>query len=155
MIENSVYACVAGGISTAVAAALLENKSSGSAWNGNTSVSVTEPASGQAYTVLFDTPTQIGIQVKVTTTNGNAANIEQVILDYAAGAINGFAGFVVGADVSAFDIAGAINSVYPSYYLSNVQISLLSPTSYQNNPIPIGLNEQAYTQLSYISVVIG
>lgn len=154
MIKNSVYACVAGGTETAVAAALLENKSSGCAWNGNTSVSVVEPASGQSYSVLYDTPTLICIQVKVTTTNGNADNITQAILDYAVGNLNGFNGFIVGADVSAFDVAGAINSVYPSYYLSNVQISLLSPTAFQNNPIPIGLNEQAYTQLSYISVVI-
>ena len=153
MTKNSVYACVAGGTDTAVAAAMLENKSSGSGWNGNTSVSVVEPASGQSYNVRFDRPEQVAILVQVTTTNGNAANIQQAILDYAAGNLDGFAGFVVGASVSPFDIAGAINSVYPSYYLSNVQISLISP-SYSTNPIPIGLNQQAYTQLSYISVNI-
>ncbi|OWK36888.1 baseplate J/gp47 family protein [Fimbriiglobus ruber] len=75
MVGHSIYACIEGGTDTAVAAALLENKSSGCAWNGGTSVSVVEPASGQSYTVLFDRPTQVGILVKVTTTNGNEANI--------------------------------------------------------------------------------
>ena len=100
MIQNSIYACVEGGSATDIAAALLENKSSGCAWNGNTTVDVTEPASGQTYAVQFDIPTQVGILVQVTTTNGNAANITQAILDYAAGNINGLAGFVVGRRVA-------------------------------------------------------
>ncbi|OWK47548.1 hypothetical protein [Fimbriiglobus ruber] len=34
MVGHSIYACIEGGTDTAVAAALLENKSSGCAWNG-------------------------------------------------------------------------------------------------------------------------
>ncbi|OWK47547.1 hypothetical protein [Fimbriiglobus ruber] len=119
-----------------------------------TSVSVVEPASGQSYTVLFDRPTQVGILVKVTTTNGNEANIIQAILDYAAGNINGLAGFVVGADVSPFEIAGAIMSEFPSYYISQVEISLTSPVSYTTSVIAIGVDEIAQTQASYVSVII-
>ena len=48
MVGHSIYACVAGGTDTDVAAALLENKSSGCAWNGGTTVNVVEPASGQS-----------------------------------------------------------------------------------------------------------
>lgn len=153
MIGHSVYACVEGGTDNDVAAALLENKSSGAAWNGSTSVTIVEPASNQPYTVLFDRPSVIGILIKVTSPNGNAANIEQAILDYAAGLINGLSGFVVGADVSPFEISGAIMSEYPSYYISNVQISILSPVNYSNAIIPIGVNQIAMTQLSYITVV--
>src|SRR4029077_9504949 len=40
MVSHSIYACVDGGSDTDVAATLLENKSSGCAWNGGTSVSV-------------------------------------------------------------------------------------------------------------------
>jgi asparagine N-glycosylation enzyme membrane subunit Stt3 len=145
---------VDGGSDTAVAAALLENKSSGCAWNGGTSVSVVEPASGQTYTVLFDRPTPVGILVRVTTTNGNAQNITQAILDYAAGTINGLAGFVVGADVSPFEIAGAIMSEYPGYYISKVEVSLESSVSYSTNAIAIGVNQIAATQASYVTVVI-
>lgn len=154
MKKNSIYTCVAGGTDLDVAAALLENKSSGCAWNGNNSISIIEPASGQSYGVQFDRPAIVSYLVRVTTTNGNAANIQQVILDWAAGNLNGFTGNVVGSNVSAFDIAGAINSVYPAYYLPNVEISLITPVAYQNSPIAIGLNQQAFTQLSYITVNI-
>lgn len=154
LIRNSVYACVNGGTSTAVAAALLENKSSGAAWNGNTPVTVVEPASRQSYTVLYDTPTTVEILVKVTTTNGNAQNITQAILDYVAGLIQGYAGYIVGASVSPFEIAQAIGEQYPQYFLSNVQISLTSPVSYANAVIPIGQNEIALTSISDITIVV-
>ena len=154
MASHSIYACVKGGTDTDVAAALLENKSSGCGWNGSTMVTVTEPASGQNYTVKFDRPTPNGILVKVTTSNGNAANITQAILDYANGLIDGMAGFVVGADVSPFEIAGAILRRYPEYDISKVEISLTSPVSYSTNVIPVAVNEIAATQFSYISVVI-
>jgi hypothetical protein len=163
LIKNSIYTCVAGGSSVNVAAALLENKSSGCAWNGNTTVAVIEPASGQSYNVQYDTPNIVSILITVTTTNGNIANITQAILDYAAGLVqttdqNGSSGtmpgFVVGADVSPYEIAGAILVENPGTYISNVQISLLFPVSYQATPIAIGQNQQAYTQQSYITVNI-
>jgi hypothetical protein len=154
MVGHSIYACVNGGSDTDVAAALLENKSSGCAWNGGTSVSVVEPASGQTYTVLFDRPTTVGILIRVTTPNGNAANITQAVLDYAAGNINGLAGFVVGSNVSPFEIAGAIMSEQPGYYVAKVEISLTSPVAYSTDEIDIGVNEIATTQNSYITVVI-
>jgi hypothetical protein len=154
MIKNSIFACVDGGVDTDVAAAMLENKSSGCAWNGNTTVNLVEPASGQAYAVQFDRPAEVGILVRVTTTNGNATNITQSVLDYAAGLINGLTGFVVGADVSPFEIAGAIMSENPAYYISKVEISLASAPSYSTNVIPVGMNEIAATQTSYVTVVV-
>jgi hypothetical protein len=163
MSPKSIYACVAGGSELAIAAALLENKSSGCAWNGGTTVDVVEPASGQVYAVSYDIPQQIGILVNVTTTNGNADAIIQSILDYAAGLVevtdqNGSSGtlpgFVVGADVSVFDIAGAIIAENPGVYLSSITISVVSPNVPSTNPIPIGVNQQAFTQASFISVTI-
>lgn len=154
MVGHSVYACVAGGTDEDVAAALLENKSSGAAWNGGTTVSVVEPASGQTYSVKFDRPDVISILIRVTTSNGNTANIQQVILDYVAGLLPGLAGFVVGADVSPFEISGAIMSVYPSYFISKVEVSVLSPIVYSTDTLTIEVDEIAYTQLSYITVVV-
>jgi len=154
MISHSIYACVYGGSDLDVASSMLENKSSGCGWNGSTTVDVIEPASGQTYEVKFDRPAEIGILVKVTTTNGSTANITQAILDYANGLISGFPGFVVGADVSPWEIAGAITTVYPSYYISKVELSLVSPVSYSTDSIPIAVNEVAYTQNSYITIVV-
>lgn len=154
MISHSIYACVEGGTDEDVAAALLENKSSGCGWNGSTVVAVVEPSSGQAYDVKFDRPAEIGILVRVTTTNGLSGDIKQAVLDYADGLVDGFVGFVVGADVSPFEISGAITRQFPSYYISKVEISLVSPVAYSTDAITIGVNEIAKTQESYITVVI-
>lgn len=161
MVGHSIYVCVSGGSETDIAAALLENKSSGCAWNGDTTVNVVEPASGQTYPVQFDIPEQIGILVTITTTNGNVHAITQSILDYAAGLLqvtdqNGstgtLPGFVVGADVSPWDIAGAVTAENPGTYISNVQISLSSHVNFVSTPIAIGVNQQAFTQQSFIVV---
>lgn len=154
MVAHSVYACVDGGTDTDVAAALLENKSSGAAWNGGTSVDVVEPASGQTYIVKFDRPSVIGILVRATIKNGSSADVIQAIVDYANGNISGEPGFVVGANVSSFELAGAINEEFPSIYVQKVEISILSPIVYSTDEIAIALNEIAFTQASYVTVVI-
>lgn len=163
MVAHSIYACVDGGTDEDVAAALLENKSSGCAWNGDTVVDVVEPASNQTYQVQFDRPEQVSILIRVTTPNGNESNIIQSILNYADGEVqitnqngveNALAGFVVGADVSPFEIAGAIMAENPGYYITKVEVSLVSPVSYTTDNIAIGVDEIAYTQSSYISVIV-
>ena len=163
MLPHSIYACVEGGSNAAIAAALLENKSSGSAWNGGTSESVIEPASGQTYAVSFDRPTQVGILVQVTTPNGNEADIIQSILDYAAGIIQitdqsgvtqTLQGFVIGASVSPFEIAGAIMAENPGTIITSVEIGLAPSGSLSTNVIPIGVSQIAQTQASFITVII-
>ncbi len=153
MVSHSVYACVNGGTDLAVASALLENKSSGAAWNGGTTVDVIEPASGQVYAVTFDRPTPVPILIVVTTTNGSDANITQAILDYFAGNIPNMPGAAVGASISAFDISAAILAENPGFYISNVTLALYPDGSPATTPIAIAVNEIAYTQNSYISVV--
>lgn len=161
MVAHSVWACVKGGSNLDVAAALLENKSSGAAWNGATTVNLIEPASGQTYAVKFDRPADVGILVKVTSA-GDSAAIIQAVLDYAAGLIeitgsNGaqssVPGFVVGSDVSPFEIAGAIMAENPGIFVNKVEISYSASISYTTNVLDIDINEIAVTQLSYISVV--
>lgn len=154
MIGHSVYACVDGGTDDDVAAALLENKSSGAAWNGDTTVNVVEPASGQTYAVKFDRPEVVGILIRATVRDGTTDEVVQAILDYAAGLIEGETGFVVGASVSPFEISGAINAEFPGIYVKKVEVSLTSPISYTTDEIPITISQIAHTQSSYITVVI-
>jgi hypothetical protein len=154
LIKNSYYVCVNGGSDIDVASSMLENKSSGAAWNGSVEVDIIEPASTQSYSVLFDRPTIVGIVVRVTTTNGSTNNIIQAVVDYANGLINGRAGFIVGADVSTWDIAGAILSQYPQYDITKLEISYSDSISYATTTLAIALNEIAYTQSSYVTVVI-
>lgn len=154
MVAHSVWACVFGGSDLDVAAALLENKSSGAAWNGGTTVNVVEPTSGQTYAVKFDRPDEIGILIKVTTTNGNSANIKSAIIAWAAGEVGGLQGFTIGYDISPFEIAAAINAQYPETFLSKVEISYESPISYTTNVLAIAINEIAVTEDSFITVVV-
>ena len=153
MSPHSVYAAVYGGTTANIAAALLENKSSGANWNGGTTVNVIEPASGQTYAVKFDVATTQGILVEVTTVNGNATNIQQAVLDYFAGNIAGFTPIGVGTSISAFEIAGAIMQEQPTYYMKQVRISLVSPVSYSTNEILIPVNQIAVTQATYITTI--
>lgn len=154
LIKNSIYACVQGGSDLDVAAALLENKNSGCAWNGGVEVDLIEPASGQLYDVQFDRPTPVGILVNVTASNVTVDAVVKSILDYAAGLINGLAGFKVGADVSPFELSGAIIAENPGAYVSSVAISLTASPSFSSTPIAIGLNQIATTQEGYIVVTI-
>ena len=163
MVPNSVYSCVSGGLGTAIAAALLENKSSGAAWNGGTTQNIIELASGQSYAVQFDRPTLIGILIEVTVTGATESHVQQAILDYRAGTVTdpsgnpaNLDGFNVGQNVSPFELAAAIAVENPGCYISSVEIAIdvMSP-SFSTNPIPIGLNQQGYTQLSFISVTVG
>ena len=154
MVSHSIYVCVDGGTDLDVASALLENKSSGAAWNGDTEVDVVEPASGQTYAVKFDRPTTVGILVRVTIKNGTEPNVVQAILDYANGLIDGQPGFTVGSPVSPFELSGAINREFPAIYVQKVEISLTDPIDFTTDEIPIAINEVAHTQESYITVII-
>lgn len=153
MVAHSVYACVKGGTDLNVAAALLENKSSGAAWVGGTTVNIVEPASQQSYAVKFDRPSEIGVLIKVTTPNGSPTNVKNAILAWANNQVDGLEGFAVGVDVSPWEIAAAINQQYPETYITKVEISLTSPVAYSTDVIAIAVNQIARTELAYLSVV--
>lgn len=153
LLANSVWACVAGGADADIAAALLENKSSGSNWNGGVTVNLVEPTSGQTYPVKFDRPTAVPVLIRVTTTNGNANDIRQAVLDYIAGDIEGMPGFVTGADVEPFVISGAVITEYPTVNVTKVEVTLASSVSYSTDPIAIALNQIATAVSSSITVI--
>lgn len=155
MVAHSIWACVDGGTDLDVASALLENKSSGCAWNGAEEVEIVEPASGQTYTVKFDRPTAVPILIRVTTPNGVSQNIKNAILQYVAGELGGLQGFVVGSDVSPFEIAAAVNLAYPETFISKVEITLASaPSSWSTDTLVVAIDELATTLESSITVVI-
>lgn len=128
LLPHSVYACVDGGLDADVGAVLLRKKSLGAAWNGNTTVNVTEPFSGQVYPVKFSRPSIIQIFVRVTVVANGAsypdipAVVRQAMLDYADGQQNDEEGFVVGGDVSPFELASAVNRVAAPLYVRNLTI---------------------------------
>lgn len=156
---HSIYVCVDGGTDTDVAATLLKHKSLGSGWNGTTVVDTVDPASGQTYEVKFDRPTTVQVKTRLTVRNIGAlidvsSAVRQAIIDFAAGNIEGEAGFTVGSNVSAFELAGAVNQQNPGVYVQKCETSLTSITSWGTDEIAVGLNQIAAIQSGDIEVTI-
>ena len=138
MVANSLYACVS---STAtllqIATAINNSKGGGCAYNNGLGIpqsqNVTNVFSGQVIPVLFDTPSIVTISMTITvhafTAVQNIQNaVQQAVLDYAAGKVGKEPGFVVGASVSPFQIAGAINIEVPGLFVQSVQVGVSSFT---------------------------
>ncbi len=157
LLANSVYACVDGGADEDIAFALFENKTAGANWNGTEAVDVTDPTSGQTYSVEFARPTEkqtwIRVTIATTTVTAPADVVETSVLRYANGLIDGAAGFVVGASVSAFEIAAAINNDTPEIFIRQVETSGDGIT-YDVVEISLDIFEIARTDSAKISTVI-
>lgn len=156
---HSIYACVDGGTDSAVAVALLANKSLGCGWTGSTVVSVADAASGQDYEVRFARPAVINVQARVTVRNIGALtsvsdSVRAAIISFAAGEIDGEAGFVVGASVSAFELAGAVTRRVPGVYVQKCEVSLTAPTAWGTDEIPVLISQIAAIQSTDIQVIV-
>lgn len=161
LAPHSIWTSVDGGDDEAVAAALLEAKSAGANWNGDVAVMVTEEASGQEFTVNFDRPTPVPILVRVTVRTGSAQSIDPIpavrdaVLAYAAGEVADEDGFVVGADVSPFELAAAVNRQNPELFITLAEIALdvMSPT-YVTTTLPIAIDSIATVAQEDVQVII-
>ena len=155
MSAHSVYVAVDGGQSTAIATALLESKSAGAQWVGNTTIPLVEPYSGQTYNVKFERPDEIQVYARVTAKfNSLPAQdiIPQAIVAYANGELEGDAGFGIGRSVSPFELAGAVNQVEPRIFVTLVELSTDGIT-YGAGSIPITLQEVARINENAITVI--
>lgn len=158
LVAHSTWMVVDGGTDTAVATAMLENKTAGAAWNGAVSVNVVNPDSGQTYTVLFDRPATVAQFIRVTVRRDDAlgdveALVRQAVLDYVAGDIPGEDGFQVGINGSPFEIGAAVNARVPGIYVAKVELSD-DGTTYTTNEKVVALNQKLTTTSSSINVVI-
>lgn len=154
MVAHSIYVCVNGGADLDVASSLLENKSSGCAWNGSTSISVIEPTSQQVYTVKFDRPTPIEIAIQVTSANAALADIQTGVANYIAGNVANYPAWSVGQNISAFEIAGALLAQYPYMIINQVQISYAESIEFGTAVLPIAVNQIGFSNPSDITLVI-
>lgn len=160
LTPHSVWACVDGGADIDVATSLLNNKTDGAGWNGETEIPVVEPSSGQTYNVSFDRPTVLPVLVRVTMRQGSStANlpsaVPQAVVDYASGLVDGDPGFTVGTQVSPFDIAGAVSAEVPGAFVSKVEVAFAGLTPvYQTTELAIAINQKASVSLGTVTVVI-
>lgn len=160
LVAHSVWACVDGGTDGDVAAALLANKSLGAAWNGAETVNVVEPSSGQTYTVKFDRPDPVPVQVRVTVSQGTstinpAIAVPEAIVAYAQGDAERFGepGLGVGVSVSPFELSGAINIAYPGLFVRKVEVAKAGDPL-DTVELVISLDEIATLTTSSITVVL-
>lgn len=155
---HSIWACIDGGTDAEVAAALLAKKSAGCDWNGAVTVNVTDPYSGQVYPVTFDRPTDKAVLARVTLRPGVISNptnaVKQAVVDYANGLIMGEPGFVLGADVSAFEIAAAVNNQLAGVFVQQVEVAFSTVTPVWQTLLPIEVFERATIDAASVSVVL-
>lgn len=159
LVAHSIYVCVDGGTDQDVAATILRKKSAGANYNGAVTVNVLEPSSGQTYPVKFDRPDDIPVIAEVTIKASSSVvdpvtAVREAILAFANGLMEDEPGFTVGNDVSAFELSGAINRMYPTIYVSLVRISYASSVSWTSNALPIEINEKATIVSGAITVIL-
>lgn len=159
LVEHSIFVCVDGGTDLDVATTLLANKSLGCDWNGTTTVSVTDAASGQVYPVSFSRPAVVNVAARVTVRNTGSLidvipAVRKAITDFASGLIEGEAGFVVGGSVSPFELGGAVAREVPGVYVKLCEVALTSTLIFSTNEIPISLQQIAAIIAANIQVIV-
>lgn len=160
LAPKSVWVAVDGGSDEDIAQALHRSKTAGAAWNGAVSQSIVDSSSGQAVAINFDRPTEIDISARVTVTRiGSAidptAEVRQAVLDYANGLFPGESGFIVGADVSPYEIASAASVLVPGLFVSRVEVATgTSSPSFSTDTIELNINQIARIASGNIQVLI-
>ncbi|WP_238920938.1 baseplate J/gp47 family protein [Achromobacter xylosoxidans] len=157
MRKHSIWACVEGGTDMEVAKAIFETKTVGGGYNGAVAVQVPDPVNGRLYEVKFDRPEEVTLLIRVTV-RSSTLDVQQLIPDlvmnYVNGDIDGDVSFVVGSDVSTFEIASAINQQEPSIFVKKVELSVVGSGTWSADTMVIAPNQIARTQRSSIQVVI-
>lgn len=166
MPAHSTWVVVQGGADADIALALFKSKQSGSPWTPGTgngtpvTVLVTDPFSGQVYTIQFNRGIAIPVAARVTVSQGTAnvdptVAVPDAILNYADGKVPGEVGFVLGAYVSPFELAGAISIANPGLFVHKVEIgTVASGPTFSVNEIPIELWQYATIGSGSITTII-
>lgn len=155
--KHSVYVCVDGGTDTDIARALLNKKSLGANWNGETVVEVLEPISTVTYRVAFQRPEEVQIYAEVTIDRGAPypdppQTIRKAIVAYARGEQENERGFTVGGDVSAFELGAAVARVAPRIQITLVRVKRGQDGAWISGEIPITIAEVARINEAQITV---
>jgi hypothetical protein len=139
-MPSAMWVCVAGSPDqAAVSQALYNAHSAGCPWdygaagNGTSvgspnGVQVTDPATGLLYRVKWTTPIMYDCYVNIsvqqsTSVSAPVQSVQNAIMNYATGQVQGEQGFVVGANVSAFEVAGTVARQLPGLYVKNCAIA--------------------------------
>lgn len=155
LTPHATWINVLGGEDSAIAKTILSAAQAGSPLIAGTNngtavtVNVVDEYSGQTYPVIFTRSTEVAVKIKVTYSESlsvSAPNpevaIADAILSYAAGELEGEAGFINGVPVSPFEVAAAINAVTPGLFIKKVEVAKVAD-ALSTNDVEIALWEQA------------
>lgn len=153
---KSSWLCVDGGATSEIAEAYHNNRW-GTDFNGAVEYEYTVPRSGQVVTVKFDRatekPIKCAIEIRVTNSQNAIKDVEDAILDYAVGLVEGEPGFSLGLDASPFEVASAVNAQLPNVFVKKCQLALLSD-ALSTDTISNEIFEKSTITRGDISVVI-
>ncbi len=139
-LPSAMWVCVAGTPDMdEVAAAAYAAHQGGCPWDFGASgmgtpvgspngVAVVDPSTGFSYYVKLTTPIALDCYVNITVRqNGSTATpdvaIQNALISYANGQEDGELGLVVGASVSAFEMAGAVARQLPGMYIRSCSVA--------------------------------
>ena len=157
MKPHSIWVCVDGGEDGEIAQALFDVKTSGAGYNGAVQVDISDSRSQVLYPVNFDRPVVKAILIRVTVRQSvfDVQNlVPDLVMNYVNGDIEGDRSFVVGVNVSPWEIAGAINQQESRLSVVKVELSEVGSGVWSADVFSLGINELAKTQHSSISVVV-
>jgi uncharacterized phage protein gp47/JayE len=155
MVPHSLYTCVGGSATSLdIANSIQNSKAAGCSYNNGLGIPisqvVTVPLSNQEITVLFDRPSIVTIEIIVTvhantTVQDVTTAVQNAIISYSLGELEGQPGFAVGQAVSPFQIAAAISSQITGLFIQEIEVAILSFT--QQGTLTSGMN--TVTNLTY------
>lgn len=91
---------------------------------------VVDPYSGSVYNVKFTRAVEKDVYVRLTAKKGQSSASQTAIAtsikQYADGLVDGEEGFVTGASVSAYEIAGAVCRQYPGLYVAKSLVAVVA-----------------------------
>lgn len=158
-VNNTVVANI--GLPSPIAQAIVAKKSAGAAYNNGLGTPiqtiVNVPYSGQLMTVKFDValnvPILVFVTVKILTSIQNATEaVQDALVTYAQGGIDGIAGLTVGQAVSAFELAGAITTLHPGIYVQSLFISK-SPTP-PTSSVELAIGKYEIATLNAANIIV-
>lgn len=157
---HSIYVAAVGGIDADIAAAIWAKKDVGCDYNGNTTVTVTDPSGYSypqpSYTVKFERPAAQAIKFAVSIVNDPLLPTDIVTLIKAAviARFNGTDSTLrerIGADIFASRYYGAVSSVYSGVAIISILIGTSSPTLTQ---VSIGIDQKPTLSATDITVTL-
>lgn len=148
-LPNAMWVCVAGTATQLdIANAMYAAHSAGCPWDYGTAngtpvgsplgISVQDPSTLLFYRVKWTKPIIYDVYVNISVAQATSVTspqpaVQAAIMAYANGELQGEPGFVIGANVSAFELAGAVSRQLPGLYTKNCAVCVLP----HGSPAPV------------------